>query len=94
MLLHLFVNDSFFVQLCIDYLCMEFSFYRFWVISDPVMDEEASVVQNHQRKEVHPIVNCDKASLECKVVTCDIIFHTKNLDDIVYVITGSFCSGR
>ncbi|XVE64575.1 hypothetical protein DITRI_Ditri07aG0111400 [Diplodiscus trichospermus] len=42
---------------------------RFWAISVPVkMDGEASSVQKHQRKEVHPIANCDKASLEYKVV--------------------------
>ena len=62
-----------------------FFFYRFWAISDPVkMGEEASSVQKHQRKEVHPIVNCDKASLEYKVVISYIT--CKKSYDIVYII--------
>ncbi|KAL4383756.1 hypothetical protein GQ457_15G011440 [Hibiscus cannabinus] len=33
---------------------------RFWTDSDPVKINEASSLLKHQRKEVHPLVNCDK----------------------------------
>lgn len=60
------------MQLCKYALTSGFS-YRFLAISDPAkMDEEASSVKKHQRNELHPIVNCDKVSLEYKVVISDI----------------------
>lgn len=55
--------------------------YRFWAISDPVkMDEEASSVQKHRSKEVHPVLNCDKASSGYIVVISYVAWL--NLNDI------------
>ncbi|XP_022738661.1 beta-1,6-galactosyltransferase GALT31A-like [Durio zibethinus] len=69
---------------------------RFWAISDPVkMNEEAISVQKHQRKEVHHIVNCDKASLECKdasVQAGDILSQVSQTHDVIMTLDKTISS--
>ncbi|XWS38127.1 hypothetical protein CRYUN_Cryun19dG0103600 [Craigia yunnanensis] len=63
---------------------------RVWDISDPVkMDEEASSVQKHQRKEVHPIVNCDK---EASVQEGDILSQVSQTHDVIMTLDKTISS--
>ncbi|KAE8721670.1 putative beta-1,3-galactosyltransferase 6 [Hibiscus syriacus] len=57
----------------------------FWADSNPInMDEEASPVQKHQRKEVHPIVDCDKAG--------DIISRVSQTHDVIMKLDKTISS--
>ncbi|GMI76544.1 glycosyltransferase of CAZY family GT31 A [Hibiscus trionum] len=63
---------------------------RFWVDSDPVkMDEESSLVQKHQRKEVHPLVDCDK---ETFVQAGDILSQVSQTHDVIMTLDKTISS--
>ncbi|XP_022762177.1 beta-1,6-galactosyltransferase GALT31A-like isoform X1 [Durio zibethinus] len=63
---------------------------RFWAISDPVkMDEEATLVQKHQRKEVPPIVNCDK---DASVQAGDILSQVSQTHDVIMTLDKTISS--
>ncbi|KAK8680063.1 hypothetical protein V6N13_109018 [Hibiscus sabdariffa] len=58
---------------------------RFWADSDPVkMGEEASLVQKHQRKEVHPLADCDKAG--------DILSQVSQTHDVIMTLDKTISS--
>lgn len=62
-----------FAHASVSCLCL---FRRFWAFPDPVkMDEEASSVEKHQPRALHPIDNCEKkASLKNIVVISSTAF--------------------
>lgn len=62
---------------------------RLWTSSDPVKINEASSVQTHGRKEVHPLVNCDK---DTSVEAGDILSRVSQTHDVIMTLDKTISS--
>ncbi|XP_039056682.1 beta-1,6-galactosyltransferase GALT31A-like [Hibiscus syriacus] len=62
---------------------------RFWTDSDLVKIDEASSVQKHQRKEVHPLVNCDK---DTSVQEGNILWRVSETHDVIMTLDKTISS--